>query len=419
MLDAIEFTHAPAGPNESLAAVGPRLAAAVEKKLHGGLSARLAALEALSDALLRAGSTSRFGPGAAFLAGFLRRTNLEHLLQREIPDCHAFDQFVAAGERKSLRILPRGVVCHWIAGNVPLLGAFSWALSALVGNANIVRLSSRQDDLLSPLLAMLANQSETGRQMAEKTVVVRFERENRIAHEEMSRLADVRITWGGQEAIETVRSLPARWDCQDILLGPRVSCAIVDPAEASDRQLDRLVTDIAYFDQQACSSPQRVFVRGKRGETDFGACVERLAERFDHQSTKLTRHPLGFSDTYQIALDRARVLLDGGDLKRDRHTQWTIAVVDEPHAEVVCANRFVQLVPYQQLQSVYPNLPRNIQTVVTLLSQKEMLEFTEGASHYGVCRFPRPGQGNFFENPWDGLALVSRLTHWVTRSEPR
>jgi hypothetical protein len=33
-------------------------------------------------------------------------------------------RFVPTEERKSLRLLPKGVVCHWVAGNVPLLGMF-------------------------------------------------------------------------------------------------------------------------------------------------------------------------------------------------------------------------------------------------------------------------------------------------------
>jgi len=48
-------------------------------------------------------------------------------------------------------------------GNVPLLGLFSWALSVLVGNVNVIRLSSRQDDLLSPILERLAALSAAGR----------------------------------------------------------------------------------------------------------------------------------------------------------------------------------------------------------------------------------------------------------------
>ncbi|MGQ0734196.1 MAG: acyl-CoA reductase, partial [Acidobacteriota bacterium] len=94
--------------------------------------------------------------GLAFAAGFLQARHLEHLISRELPHPDALSRFVCVGERKALRVLPRGLVCHWIAGNVPLLGLFSWALSAVVGNLNVLRPSSRGGDVLTPVLRFLA-----------------------------------------------------------------------------------------------------------------------------------------------------------------------------------------------------------------------------------------------------------------------
>ena len=419
MSQGLEFSYPLVQDAQSFAAVLPALQQRSPADGNGGLDARLAALQALSDDLLRGAPELAGTPGVAFLAGFLRRSNLEHLLARELPNVEALDHFVPVDTRKSLRILPKGLACHWIAGNVPMLGMFSWSLSSLVGNANVVRLSSRQEDFISPLLARLAGLSDAGRQMAERTAIVHFDRDNLEAHRQMSEAADVRIAWGGQEAVQAIKQLPSRWECDDIVLGPRVSCAVVDPKLATDRMLDRLATDIVYFDQLACSSPQCVFTKGERGDAEFDAFVERLSEAMARQAQAIARHPLGFSETYQILLDRTRTLFGGGTLHRDAQTEWTVAVADAPQSEVVCANRFVQVVPFQTFQSVYPHLPTNVQTAITLLSGEEMVDFTHEASHYGVCRFPRPGEGNLFEDPWDGIPLISRLTRWILRSESR
>jgi hypothetical protein len=378
---------------------------------------RLAALQALSDVLLTGRSDPQ--PGLAFLTAFLRESNLTHLIAREVPQPDALDRFVSIESRKSLRLTPRGVVGHWIAGNVPLLGMFSWVMSALVGNANVVRLSSRQDDFVSPLLGQLAEVSDVGRALADCTLVVRFDRDNATAQAELSQAVDVRIAWGGQEAVEAIRRLPCRWDCEDIVLGPRASFAVVEPSAATEAILRRLATDIVFFDQLACSSPQYVFVRGRRGDQAFESFVETFASLFGQQAQQIPRHKLDFAETYQIHLDRSRVLLEGGSLQRDRNTQWTVAVMDTPQKAIHCANRFVQIVPFQRFDDIYPQLPANVQTVVTVLDAEELLEFTEEAAMHGVCRFPRPGEGNHFESPWDGISLVSRLTRWVVRSEPR
>lgn len=384
-------------------------------------SERLEALEGLSTALLR--RETGVEPllqqaGVAFVAGFLQASNLRELVGREIADPGALERYVPVGSRKSLRLLPRGLVAHWLAGNVPLLGVLSWALSALVGNVNVVRLSTRQEDLMSPLLRTLSEQSEAGRQLARETVVLRFPREDTAAHERMSSAADGRVAWGGREAIEMVRSLPARWDCEDVVLGPRISLAVVDPEAVTASALSRLVTDVIYFDQFACSSPQVLFVKGRRSDRPVQRFVDELAREFDNQCSRVRRHPLDFSETYQIELDRARVLLGGGALRRDCETQWTLSFVDEPRSDVRCANRFLQVAPFDDVEELYRYIPANVQTVVTLLTGGDFGTFTEGAARRGVCRFPAPGEGNHFELPWDGAPLVARLLRWVTRTEP-
>jgi len=417
MSPASERSLEPAALTGAVAALRPRLLAP-----RAGYRARLEALGSLSDALLAGSGDSLAMPedvGLPALAAFLRGENLEHLIAREVAHPQALEGFTPAGGRKQLRLLPRGVACHWIAGNVPLLGVFSWALSAVVGNLNVVRLSASQRDHLSPLLEQLAKLSEAGRALAEETLVVRFEREDAEMHAAMSRLADVRVIWGGREAVEAVRDLPRAWDVEDLILGPRISCGVVDPRLVSDRVLSRLVTDIVYFDQQACSSPQQLYAKGAIGEPGFDAFVSRFAREFERQARAIRRHPLDFSETYQIQRDRVRILFDDGRLEHDDGTQWTVAVVAHPRLDIHGVNRFIQIIPFSQPEEIHEYIPENSQTVVTLLDPGDAQRFTEEAARRGACRFPRPGEGNSFELPWDGIPFVSRLCRWVVRTEPR
>ena len=343
----------------------------------------------------------------------------QHAVELGATDVGArLDALDALAGRKSLKVLPKGTVCHWIAGNVPLLALFSWSVSAALGNANVVRLSSRSDDFVSPVLDRLARLSDAGKKMRDATAVVCFDRDDHASHEAMSQAADVRIAWGGQEAVESIRDLPRRWTCEDITFGPRVSLAVVDPSEMTSRMVDRLVMDIVFFDQLACSSPQYLYVRGSRDSAEFEAFVETFTAAFAKQAKANPRHSLDYAETYRIALDRTRLLLRGGELERDDQTQWTVSVVDEPQLDVVGANRFLQIVAFDTPDVIYPYIPRNVQTVVTALAGELFDRFTTEAAKRGVCRFPRPGEGNHFENPWDGIPIVSRLTRWVLRTEP-
>jgi hypothetical protein len=277
----------------------------------------------------------------------------------------------------------------------------------------VIRLSTRQDDVISPILSRLAERSGTGNELTRRTALVCFGRDDDQSHRLMSEAADVRIAWGGREAVEAIRRLPCRWECEDVTLGPRLSYAVVDPALATNRAVTRLATDAVYF------SPQYVFVRGEPGRAGFDEFVDRFATAFADQAVALRRHGLDFAETYQIELDRTRVLLEGGSLRRDAQTQWTVAVVRQPHEDVVCANRFIQIVPFERPAEVCGHFRGNVQTVITLLPRTAMLEFTEEASRFGVCRFPLPGEGSHFEIPWDGIPIASRLMRWVVRSEMR
>src|SRR5262245_19722913 len=86
-------------------------------------------LTALARRLLAPSSARRF-PELASLGFFLRRGEVEKLLDSAQP---------AMGQLR----FPRGLVFHVPPANVDTIFVYSWALSALAGNANVVRISSR------------------------------------------------------------------------------------------------------------------------------------------------------------------------------------------------------------------------------------------------------------------------------------
>jgi hypothetical protein len=354
--------------------------------------------------------------GIAFLIAFLNRENLQKQLMRELHDIDVLTRFIKVTKRKSLRLVPKGLVVHWIAGNIPLLGMFSWAISALLGNSNLVRISTRQGDFITPILLRLRVLGPAGAEMARKTIIVRFDRDLESAHQTISDQADVRIAWGGMESVNAIHSLPSRWQCEDVTFGPRMSMAVVDPNHLKKGMIGRLATDIVFFDQLACSSPQIIFVK-KDNENKFDKLVRDLSQHLEQKVKAFPRHRLDTSETYQIHLDRVRAILNGGRLFHDEETQWTVIQIERPLTDVICGNRVIQVIPYANIDEIYEYIPSNIQTIITALDENDTQIFTEYAAYLGVCRFPRPGESNNFENPWDGIPLVSRLTKYVIRTD--
>lgn len=131
-----------------------------------------------------------------FLPLWLRRTNLQTLAQRLLrgrPE--ALDRFVPLGENDPILVCaqPRGLVVHWVAGNVPVLGLLSLVQSMLCKNANIVKVSHRRPGMLPLLLAVLAQvayanprgETISGRVLTETIAVIYTDRQDEAAAQEL------------------------------------------------------------------------------------------------------------------------------------------------------------------------------------------------------------------------------------------
>src|SRR3954451_20119736 len=104
--------------------------------LHGVPPHQLLAVVDDFAARLAANPGTAAVEGGSFLVFWLRRKNLERLLDINLGTAGrvALDRFVAM-PGGWLRAQPAGLVGHWVAGNVPTLSLFSWVLSLLVKNA--------------------------------------------------------------------------------------------------------------------------------------------------------------------------------------------------------------------------------------------------------------------------------------------
>ena len=81
----------------------------------------------------------------------------------------------------------------------------------------------------------------------------------------MSKSANVRIAWGGREAVETVAGYPSMFDTEDVIFGPKISFSAISKevlvTERKAKKLARKVAvDSSVFDQTGCASPHNLYV---------------------------------------------------------------------------------------------------------------------------------------------------------------
>jgi hypothetical protein len=112
-------------------------------------------------------------------------------------------------EKKDRLWLGRGVVFHIAPANVDTIFVYSWFLSMLMGNINIVRISSKLNESVR-MLVKLINEVTNRDDFAEirnRFLIIQYEHNDETTGY-FSSMCDVRVIWGGDETIKRIRRIP-------------------------------------------------------------------------------------------------------------------------------------------------------------------------------------------------------------------
>lgn len=220
----------------------------------------------------------------AELADFLDRSSLTRKLRRELGS--AAPQRLNRPDAKETVYeawAPVGLVAHIAPGNAATVAPLSLIEGLLAGNVNVLKTSSSDTFLAQHLLAELAAQDPSGA-LAERIIVLRFPSSRQEWLRLMCAPADAVAVWGGESAVEGVAAhVPA--GCRLVEWGHKISFAyLTQDAWADEAALTALARDVCVFEQQACSSPQVVYLDIETGNTEvLHAFAERLAAALDAQ----------------------------------------------------------------------------------------------------------------------------------------
>jgi len=373
-----------------------------------------------------------------FLPLWLRRANLQTLAQRSLRDRpDALDRFVPLDDTSSvgvppanprtlmIRAQPRGLVVHWVAGNVPVLGMLSLVQSTLCKNANLIKVSHKRPGMLPYLLAAFSEvtytnsqgQTLSGRLLTDTMAVVYADRQDQAAAEELSRVADVRVAWGGREAVEAIINLPRRYGTEDIVFGPKLSLAIVAAERLADPDLARrtaaaIAADACAFDQQGCNSPHTVFV--ERGGPIAPAEFARfLGEAMEAQCRRGPLAEVDPAEAMNVLAVRTEYAMRG-TAHHSRDIQWAVVYSDEDRGLAEpCYLRTLFVRPIDDIFEVTAFCSSNTQTAGLAVDERR-LALADALTTRGVERCPAVGAMRIYDVPWDGLFAMDRLVRWVS-----
>lgn len=226
----------------------------------------------ISAAILKSPVGRQFPDLMAF-AFYIRKANLQKL-----------EDALALGEIR----LGRGLCFHVAPANIPINFAFTWVFSLLAGNANVVRLPSKDFPQVDALLSVINAALEKYPELKERNAFVKYPRTDNETTAAYCQMADCRMIWGGDRTIAAIKALPTRPRCVDICFADRYSVAMINAdavMSADETQLARLAegfyNDTYLMDQNACSSPQVILWERDSPEAreKFWDAVETLAKR--------------------------------------------------------------------------------------------------------------------------------------------
>lgn len=366
------------------------------------------------------------GAGLAHIADWCRATNLIRLLENTFSNRLILDGYVDSDFRqdRSYRALPRGLVTHWMAGNVPTLGFLSLIQGILTKNANLIKVASNSDHLLARLLHLLASvkpeESQNGAELTRTVAVIRYDRSKKELGEFISKYADVRFFWGSDESVATLRRLPARLHCTDLVFSNKTSFLVIDnhALQHGDRSLmtKRIASDMSVFEQKACASPHTLFL-----ETNDRAELEKFALDLKQALTNLlpSMPKMVPSQKEVSAILNLRTQYDMF------HQAWysdgvefTLLSDQEFQLGPPIGNRTLYIRQTDNLERIAELITSNVQSVGILAEPDKFEKLTALYAEMGIQRFTNIGAMTQFESPWDGYHIGHHLVRWASRPRP-
>lgn len=332
-------------------------------------------------------------------------------------------------EKHQMRANARGMVCHWLAGNVQILGLFALVQAILTKNSNLLKVSKNDEGVFRLLLTAFEGLEYIctdghvikGEDLLKTIAIIYFPRTADDVARQMSASADVRIAWGGREAVETVASYPSRYDAETVIFGPKLSMAVIAREDLQDEQearklARRVAVDVSIFDQTGCASPHNVYIE-RNGAISPEQFCELLTEAMRKTELQIPKPAMSAEQVSTIHSIRSVYDFCGKVYGSDTMS-YTILLDEEPASHKPVYSRVIFVHVVDDINDALAFVNEDIQTIGISSVSERMQLFASSAAVQGAMRFPLIGRMLNFEMPWDGIILIDRLVKWNTLAGP-
>jgi len=247
-------------------------------------------------------------PFHPLVLSFIQALSLKFVKMRQYPEIVALGYWMRKANIISLQerwqqdtagrvIKAKGTIFHIAPSNVDTIFIYSWLLSLLAGNRNIIRLSRKEQPqqhlIMQALLSALEDPAYS--ELAKRNTLLTYDHDDHKTAQ-LSQLCHVRVVWGGDQTVNAIRRISLSPMASELVFPDRFSSSLIHAEALNKLSSDELLqlagqfyNDAYWFDQLACSSPRLVVWHGEQGAVEqaqqlFWNAVEQV---FYSKETKL------------------------------------------------------------------------------------------------------------------------------------
>jgi len=386
--------------------------------------------------LTAAGTVRPFDPIVVDFIDAISKSVLLDLVMRRIPEmaavahwmrkAHVLELRAAFEARRGQRIwLGRGTALHFAPANVDSIFLYSWFLSMLIGNANIVRLSQRRGEQVGLLLDKInaALEQEKFAPIRDRSLVLAYDYDDSLTAR-LSQACQVRVLWGGDESVRRLRSVPMNPLASEIVFPNRFSLAVLSAEsiiqstpEQMDQLAQRFCNDAYWFDQMACSSPRLVVWIG-----DSHRCESAQKFFWPRIEEELTRRAVQYPEV--VGMNKlVTAYVSAGNSLVDHIEHNPTGLVSRAHLSsqagpgfrsLECGGGFFFERKCPDLSRLAPLLTERDQTLSYFgFDHKQLRAFAHSLPTRAVDRIVPLGTALNFSTIWDGSDLLQSFSREV------
>jgi phenylacetate-coenzyme A ligase PaaK-like adenylate-forming protein/acyl-CoA reductase-like NAD-dependent aldehyde dehydrogenase len=385
------------------------------------LKAKKGNYAALASAL-RAGRTpaADIEPTILEAASFLERPHLEAKLRRELGSTRPFlPTRIRFDDSLFESWAPLGLLVHVAPSNSTAVAPLSVVEGLLAGNVNVLKTGRGDSSFSQAFLKGLLDQDPSG-ELARFVACLSISSREAVRLGKLFAAADGIAAWGGEEAMASIRrSAPS--SARVVEWGHKISFVYLAADRLHDSEiLKAAAREVCQFEQQACSSPQVIYV-----ETSDRKKLRAFASRFAEVLAGVSKTvratapeaPERAEITLAVELAREEAALGLTDVIEDPSGKWRVLVDDRPALAASPLFRTIRVKPLPRAGIVKTLRPmrRYLQTAGLSCGLGDLAELSEALIAAGAVRVRRVGEmaGSYDGEAHDGVYALQRYARRV------